>query len=356
MEGKTSYEQIKRIIGGTQEDKEAASRKLQTVFEERSGKLAEYEIEKSPEDLEILNKTESIVDRIVSQYGGDPKPLPLDHIYVLKPGSVLAVTEGKLAGGVHRPLGLKIGVERGKSRSLFASTVAHELFHLKSYKSARVGKSGEDVRLYRSGISMIDRKDPNEEKGEEKEYFAMLEEAIVAECTKKFLDEISRDSEFREEAEAVRKFRNWAVAYYRRAGMPEEKAKEFERELKYIAEPQDKVEMVLAFSDEEEKREAYAAGIFSALYEKGEVETIERYRERKKLYELLDKLVVNSGGKFKNRDEVFNEFAKANFSGNYLPLARVVEGILGKGSFRALAEEFSQEPEEEHETSEETNP
>lgn len=353
MERKTHYE---RIIGGTKEEKEVASKELQATFNERSEKLAEYEIEKSPEDLEILKKTEPVIDRIVAQYGGEPKPLPLDHIYVLKPGSVLAITEGKLAGGIHKPLGLKIGVERGKSKSLFASTVAHELFHLKSYKSARVGKSSEDVRLYRSGLTMIDRKDPNKEMGDEKEYFAMLEEAIVAECTKKFLDEISKDSTFSEEAEAVKKFRDWVVAYYRRGGIPEEKAKEFERELKYISEPQDKVERVLAFSDDEEKRQAYAAGMFGALYEKGEVETVERYRERKKLYELLDKLVENSGGKLKNRDEVFDEFAKANFSGNYLPLARIVESILGKGSFRRLAEEFSEEPKkEEHETSEETN-
>lgn len=353
MEGKTHYE---RIIGGTPEEKEVASMELQAIFEERSEKLAEYEIEKSPEDLEILKKTESVIDRMVAQYGGEPKPLPLDHIYVLKPGSVLAMTEGKLSGGIHKPLGLKIGVERGKSKSLFVSTVAHELFHLKSYKSARVGKSGEDVRLYRSGLLMIDRKDPNEEMGDEKEYFAMLEEAIVAECTKKFLDEISKDSAFSEEAEAVKKFRDWVVAYYRSGGIPEEKAKEFERELKYISEPQDKVERVLTFSDDKEKRQAYAAGMFGALYEKGEVETVERYRERKKLYEFLDKLVENSGGKFKNRDEVFDEFAKANFSGNYLPLARTVESILGKGSFRRLAEEFSKEPKKgEHETSEETN-
>jgi len=353
MEGKTHYE---RIIGRTQEEKEIASRELQTTFNEGSEKLAEYEVEKSPEDLEILKKTESIIDKMVSQYGGEPKALPLDHIYVLKPGSVLAMTEGKLAGGIHKPLGLKVGVEKGKSKSLFASTVAHELFHLKSYKSARVGKSGEDVRLYRSGLSMIDRKDPNEEMGEEKEYFAILEEAIVAECTKKFLDEISKDSAFSEEAEAVRKFRDWVVAYYRRSGIPEEKAKEFEKELKYISDPQNKVERVLAFSDNEEKRQAYAAGMFGALYEKGGVETVERYKERKKLYELLDKLVTNSNGKFKNRDEVFDEFARANFSGNYLSLARTVEGILGKGSFRKLAEEFSEEPKkEEHETSETTN-
>ncbi len=354
MEGKTHYE---RIIGGTQEEKEAASQELQSAFDERSQKLAEYEIEKSPEDLEILRKTETIIDRMVSEYGGEPKPLPLNHIYVLKPGSVLAMTEGKLAGGIHQALGLKVGVEREKSKLLFASTVAHELFHLKSYKSARIGKTTDDVRLYRSGFSMIDRKDPNKEMGEEKDYFAMLEEAIVAECTKRFLDKISKDEAFSEEAEAVKKFRDWVVAYYRRDGMPEETAKEFERELIYISEPQDKVERVLAFSDDEEKRQAYAAEMFRTLYEKGEFEAVERYQERKKLYELLDKIIEGSAGKFKNRDEVFDEFAKANFSGNYLPLARTVENILGKGSFRRLAEEFSEEPEkkEEHETSEETN-
>ncbi|MBI2064039.1 MAG: hypothetical protein HYT65_03560 [Candidatus Yanofskybacteria bacterium] len=354
MEGKTHYE---RIIGGTQEEKEIASRELQAAFEERSKKLTEYEVEKTPEDLEIIKKTESIVDKMVLQYGGVTKALPPEHIYVLKPGGVLAMTEGRLAGGIYKPLGLEIGVEKGKSKLLFASTIAHELFHLKSYKSARVGKSGEDIRLYRSGVSMIDRKDQNEESGEEKEYFAMLEEAIVAECTKKFLDEIGEDREFSEEVQAVKKFRNWVVAYYHRRGIPEEKTKEFERELKYIADPQDKVEQVFAFSDDEEKRQAYAAGMFGVLYERGGVETVERYGERKKLYQLLDKLVINSDGKFKSRDEVFDEFARANFSGNYLPLARTIEGILGKGAFRKLAEEFSKEPKKEkHKTSETANP
>jgi len=353
MEGKTHYE---RIIGGTEEEKQVASKELQETFDERSKDLSEYELEKSPEDLEILKKTEAIVDSIVARYGGEPKALPLDHIYVLKPGSVLAMTEGRLAGGIHKPMGLNIGVEKGKSKSLFASTVAHELFHLKSYKSARVGKSGEDVRLYRSGLSMFDKKNPDEKVGEEKEYFSVIEEAIVAECTKKLLDEIGGNALFSEEASAVMKFRDWVVAYYRRGGVPEEKVKEFEKELKYIADPQDKVERVIAFSGKEEERQAYAAGMFGALYEKGEVETVERYTERKKLYELLDKLVINSNGKFKNRDEVFDEFARANFSGNYLPLARTVESILGKGSFRKLAEEFSKEPKkDEHETSEASN-
>ncbi len=350
MERKTHYE---RIIGGTPEEKEVALQELQVVFEERSEELAEYEIEKSPEDLEILKKIESIIDRMVAQYGGKPKRLPLDHIYILKPGSVLAMTKGRLAGGICNPIELKIGVEKEKSKFLFASGVAHELFHLKSYKSARVDKSSKDVHLYRDGISMIDQKDPNEEPGEEKKYFAMLEEAIVTECTGKFLDEISKDAIFREEAEAIKKFGGWVVAFYRGGGMPEEKAKELERELKYISEAQDRVAQVLAFSDDEKERRGYAAGMFRVMCEKGKVETVERYLERKKLYELLDTLIENSGGRFKNRDEIFSEFAKAHFSGNYLSLARIVESILGKSSFRRLAEEFSKEPKkEEHGTSE----
>lgn len=342
MEGESHYD---RIIGGTQEEKEAALDELQELFDTRSKKLAQYEIEKSPEDLEILKKTESIVDEIVEQYDGEPKVLPLEHIYILKPGSVSEMSGGRIAGGIHQPLGLNIGVEKGESKLLFASTVAHELFHLKSYKSVRVGESDGGVRLYRTGLSMIDKKDSDAKGGEEKEYFAVLEEAIVAECTKKFLDEINKESMFNDETEAVGKFKDWVVTYYRQVGETEEKVKEFERELKYISNPKDKVENVLAYSDNEKDRQAYAAGMFQGLYEKGEVEMMERYTERKKLYELLDKLVSGSNGKFENRDEVFDEFAKAHFSGNYLPLARTVEDILGKGSFRKLAEEFSIVPE-----------
>ncbi|HPS28282.1 MAG TPA: hypothetical protein PLX10_00435 [Candidatus Paceibacterota bacterium] len=341
MEGKTHYE---RIVGGTDEEKSLASKKLQEAFDERNKKLTEYEVEKTPEDLEILQKTEAMVDSIVARYGGEPKALPLDHIYILKPGSVSDMTEGRLAGGIHKPIGLKVGVEKEKSKLLFADILAHELFHLKSYKSARVGNSGEDVRLYRSGLSMIDKQDPSEEAGDEKEYFDILEEAIVAECTKKLIDEISTDSVFSKEVQAIRTFRNWVETYYRSSGTSEETIKEFGQELRYIPDPQDIVERVLAFSNDEEQKQAYAAEIFVALYKKGEVKPLERYAERKKLYELLDKLVINSGGKFKTRDEVFEIFARANFSGNYLPLARTVEGILGKGSFRKLAEEFSVEP------------
>jgi len=315
------------------------------LFDERIKEFSKYELKKTPEDLEILKKSETIVNNIVARYGGRPKALPIDNIYILKPGSILTITGGRFSGGIHRPIRLKIGVEKGESKLLFASTFGHELFHLKSYKSARIDKLPVGLHVYRSGLSMYkyDRKNSNEGKIEEKEYFAMLEEAIISECTIKFIEEISKDPILKEEAEAIRKFKDWIVAYYLRIGTSrEEKVREFERELKYITDPQSKVEKVLAFSTDEEKRQEYATKMLNELFKERELEEMERYKERKNLYELLDKLVVSSNGKFKSRDEVFKEFAEANFSGNYLHLARIIESILGKGSFRKLAEEFSE--------------
>jgi len=54
---------------------------------------------------------------------------------------------------------------------------------------------------------------------------------------------------------------------------------------------------------------------------------------------LIDEIIEKSHGRFENRQEVFDIFARANFSGNLIPLARLIESIFGKGSFRRLGEE-----------------
>jgi len=157
MEGKTHFE----VVGGNDYEKEATIKSLQALFERRDKRLAENEIEKTPEDLQIINNTIAVVDDIVSKYGGDKVEVPLDNIYIIQPRSFSKISEGKFLNGIHKP---------------------------------------------------------------------------------------------------------------------------------------------------------------------------------------FDKIVSSSKGKFTSRDEVFEHFARANFSGKYLPLARMVEDILGKGSFRKIAEDFSTEP------------
>lgn len=341
MEGKTHYE---RVIGGTEEEKRAALGELQKWFEERSEKLSGYEIEKTDDDLVLINKAESMVNRLMEQYGSTSKDFPIDHIYLLKPNSIAALTNGKIENGIHYPLGLRVAVEKGRSDLLMTSGIVHELLHVKSYKAARVGSAPDDVRLYRSGLSMFDRKDPNARAGEEKEYFGFLEEAIVAECTKKIIQELEMDERFSAEAAAKHQLVSWASEYYRRQELGEEKLSEFKEEIKYISDAEERVREVESFSDDEQKRQAYAAGMFHRLYEEGDVESMERYRERKMLQELIKDLVERSQGTL-DHEEAFGLFARANFTGNYLPLARAIERVFGKGSFRALAENFSKEEE-----------
>lgn len=339
MEQPTPYE---RVIGGTEKEREAALGALQEMFENKSEELIKYELPKTPEDEKIIGNVVEVVDELVREYGGDPIILPLEKIHVLKPGSVFEMTDGKLGKGIHKPLSLNIGVEKEHSPLLFASHVAHELFHANSYKAARVDASGKRIRLYRSGIAMADRKDSSSKKaGEEKEYFGMMEEAIVAECTRKALEKLKEAPLFKEEAEAIQKIGGWAAGHFRSAGVPEEKVNLMLRELKYIPNALERVKSVFAFSYNERKREAYAAGMFSRLAQEKEAEPFERYEERKKLYNLLDEIVEKAGGKFKNHEKIFREFASANFSGNYMKIARLVENILGEGSFRRLADEFS---------------
>jgi hypothetical protein len=149
---------------------------------------------------------------------------------------------------------------------MLAGTTAHELFHAKSYKAARLDESGE-ICLYRSGISMVDRNDPNAKRGGEKEYFGKMEEAIVAECTKKFLQKIETDPLFRDETVAILKIKKWAVHYLRSSGVSEDQLETMIEEIKYIPNPQTIVQQVLSAYADEEYRSAYAAGMLHRLVE-----------------------------------------------------------------------------------------
>jgi len=335
---KTHYE---RIIVGTEEEKHVALKELQRLFEEKPDSLVEYESEKTPEDIELINRVISIVGQMVEKYGGDIKPFPIDKIFIIKPDGIKAMSNGRISGGIHKPLGLSIGAERKESNILLGATIAHELFHLKSYKSARVGKDGKDVRLYRSGMTMIDRKNPEEEGGEEKAYFSRLEEAIVAECTKIFLEEIRDEQFFDKETKALERIKKWLMDHFRRNKVSEEVVQLFLDELKYIPNPEEIVNDTLSYSDDDDDRSEFASGWIQRLHKEKQLEWIERYQERKAMYDLLDLIVEKSGDEFKTRDELFDKLARANFTGNYLEVARIVEHILGKGSFRRLADEFA---------------
>jgi hypothetical protein len=332
------------IIGKGANQAEEIENTLDSISEKWSKRFSKYEIEKTEEDIEIINTVESFVDQIVSEYGGDEKKLPIDKVHIVRDDSIFEIFKGGVKNGVHLVLADMIAVEKRDSKITFACNLAHEMFHLKSFTSLRVEEDAKDVRPYRSGLSMYDRKDLTEKPGEEKVYFDKLEEAIVARCTEMFISKNAENEIFKEELEAVEKIKELTAGYYLRKGVSEENIDLFKKELRSIPNPVQFLKKVLSYSDSMEIVQAYAAGALAGKHSAVGVDMAERHKERELLDGLLEKILNSSGGKFKNKEEVFNEFAKANFSGNYLPLARIIEDSLGKGSFRKIADEFSVEP------------
>ncbi|MEK7600529.1 MAG: hypothetical protein AAB463_01030 [Patescibacteria group bacterium] len=316
---------------------------LQRLFSKPPEILAEFELEKTPEDIAVIHEVQELVDEMAAKYGGAPKQLPLENIHLLKPGAVFELTQGKLRVGIHRSLSLRIGVEKRPSRIPFCGTLAHELFHAQGFKSFYIRPDGKGT-LYRSGIQTVDQKDPSAELGDEKMYFSQLEEAIVTECARQLVETLGQQGFFGEEEEAMRTLRNLANAHQRRLGWTQQQMQEFAEEVKYVEDPIRALETIKVAYPSEEKRSAYAAGLIEGMKNRGAVEMKERYFERKKFYRLLDELIEKSQGAYTQRSEIFAEFAKAHFSGRYLPLARIVEGILGEGAFRRIANDFSETP------------
>ncbi len=333
---------FERIIAKTDDEKNEAHSELQKFYDVSDNKLEEFEVEKTPEEIEVINLAQETADNIVRRYDGKVRSVPIERIHILPVGGVSKALGGNIEGGVLRTLHDRIGVDRRTSKIQLASVIVHELLHLKSPKAAQTGEKHDDVRPYRSGLTMFDRKYVEGSDMDEVEYFGELEEAVVAECAKLATEELRMKLLNQEEIAAHEKFLGWIVAFMRRHRKTEDEINLFIDELKDAGITREDVEKIDALPKDEEYKQAYAAGTFSRRHKDGDAEGAERYHERKKMYDMLDKLVADSNGKIKDRDEAFTLFARANFTGNYLPLARVVEETLGKGSFRKMASEFAE--------------
>jgi hypothetical protein len=338
MEGRHSFD---NIIGGTPEERESAEQYFQKRSDEKSERILQYEIEKTPGDKEIIERTMVYVDQVAARYTDKVKPISEDKIFLLKKDGVEAMEEGRLLSGVYNPVTGNIAVDQKDSKIGMAGTIAHELFHAKAYKSWRISSKERRDDLYRHGLQMIDIKNPQAESGTKQKYFSVMDEAIVEKLASQAIELIEQDPLFREESEATKQLLNFYLGFARRNGKSPEFLQRMEDEFRYVSNAQKRLKSVLDFSEDQNDREDYTAGMFKALAEKSEIGGNSRDLERIKFDKLLDEIVEKSSGRFANREEVFTEFAKAHFSGDYLNIARIVEGILGKGSFRKIANDFS---------------
>lgn len=324
---------FEKVVGGTKKEKTQAKEKLQDWFEDfHKEEFAPYENPKSEKEKRIIQHVESSVENIIKTYEGEYKSLPEEKIHVVKPSAVEVITKGESKEACHFILSQDVAVERTWSDVDFATRVAHELFHLNSYKSARLAEG--KIEPCRSGISMFDK--------EKVKYFGEIEEAIISELTRQFYqNEIKGNPLYQEEVEATEKVKWWIRKFTKMKGAKKEKQEMIFSEIHSIPKAKD-ILKILESNKSKKYKHGFLVGAMESLIEKDKVIFAERFRERKKFDKLLEEILIKSSGRFKNKQEIFSEFAKANFSGNLPPLAKIIRESLGKGVFQRVAKEFKE--------------
>jgi hypothetical protein len=350
---------FERVIGGNDEDKERIMGELEEAANYLgSHYFSKYEVEKTPNEIEMIKQVDDAVSQMVREYDGSPLETPIAKVHIVS--SVSKASKKSFGGGWHSPIGQYIVVERQADFGLqFLRSLVHEFFHKKSYKSAQVAPNRGflskvfnrrvELDLYRSGLSMVDRKRSSRSKNNAKEYFGDLEEAIVAEMTQKyFRKHIESDPRYAQQySDTVRlKLKLQSLLDKASPGDFPDDAKETLKQrledLIFIKDASEIFAEIERTDIDDAYRLGFILGSLSRMSQENTLIQFERREERDKMYALFDRLVIASKqGEFPSRAAAFDDFARANFSGNLLPLARKVEAVLGEGSFRGLAEEFS---------------
>ncbi len=331
MERQPSFD---KIIGGTVEQ----LAKVASDTESKSQMSGEalyhkFVVEPTIEERYAIQLAVDHANYTANHYGSSRIVNP-ERIFMLRNKGAASLTEGKLRVAMCNITSQSAAVDRAQSVALVAQAVFHEALHLASYQSAQLFDDNA-YGSYRNGIGMVGR-------NEEAYYFADAQEAIIAVLSRRFFEHVvANDAHYEREIERTAFIKDWIRDYVRRSGISEQQI------LKNII----NIDEVLIFPNNELIHSLLKKENFDDDYKMGVIEGYyktdfdsgslmhERRKERELLDTILDRVVIAGKGKIK-KNELFDEFARAHFTGNYLPLARTIEGILGKGSFREIAKEL----------------
>lgn len=281
---------INKVMGGSEEDRKEVSEAMAKSFrEQKLWRLLGRE--KTQEEIVIANFANKATGAIAKAYGiEDPADMPSQNIHILTEENFkkLAAQEkikakGYMVGFMSLKKQALFILDRGDGLFHFMHALTHELYHFKSYQSLIIENAADaktKITHRRSGWGVRLRK-------QDKAAFADMDEAVVDELAIRTLTAIIDNFGA---ANLPPEIKNQLKAEYEKEGFPD---------------------------------------IYISTYGP------EKLRLRDMVIEIYNK----NKGKFKTADEVFNLFAQAVFTGNLIPVARLVEKTFGKGSFRTIGEE-----------------
>ncbi len=303
-----------RIVGGTSEEKKAETRQrirsnlfnhLASMPENERGDFEKFEYAKYPIEIEMIHLANEETSHLMQEAGMEPYDVPVENIHIIPPELYEKITGTKKAGRTNRVKEVIIlNSAYLDSPVAFYSHIVHELLHLKAHLSIEVQETGgvhTDETVYRKGVTVLASQHRERKVGFHK-YLEGLHEAIVAETEKRLVLKLLDQSPLKKEKE-------W------------QSSEEAVKLKKQIAKESGVSEEDIIWIDAEDKTK-FEIGSYNS--------------QRKVLNFVCTEIYKKFGEQFKSVDDVYKLFLNVNFTGQLLPIARLIEKTFGKGSFRLL--------------------
>ncbi len=301
--GKSSFE---RVVGNIPEEtKEQILREAGEKFDAHATEeLDKQERIKTPEELQIISLANEATNQIRQKYGLENFDIPPENFHIVpkelwKKRETDAFYASSLQG---------VALKEQRSDIMFMKKTLHEMIHFKSYNAMQMtnGESPEP-REYRVGLYVQARDGKTN-------YLKNLNEAVTEEMTKSHL---------------IRQFNNPLFAKDR-----EQTKGIMTRNPNAVAESNEPMfdeETFYAWIENDTSATGrQTSSIFAEKFGYPEL--------RKILNILIDKLFERNPGEFKDREEVFEVFAKGMMTGNILPVGKLIESTFGNGTLRKIGE------------------
>ncbi|MDD4804254.1 MAG: hypothetical protein PHN69_03695 [Candidatus Pacebacteria bacterium] len=317
---------INRVVGFESNTEEEFLTYFKNRFETNPPDLKEKE--KTPEQLEIINRINHEMQEFLAQYGVKAIEILPDNIHILDRSKFTEEELKKIQEKNKTELGfysatrqsVMIIMDYNASRLSFLQTLIHEIMHLQGFYSFQ--KSNREsanltlkrdnqtafMNVRRVGFS-VGLKDGK------KLLFDKINESMTTELAIRF-----------EEMFMV----NWPEL--------EDEIKTRDEYIKHVSERDNiNIELVRHTVAGIKKNESGEYRFLTHTY----------HDERKQLNLLINNLFDKNKDDFETKEQIFTLFANATINGNLLPIARLIEKTFGKGSFRTLGEKSADKPKQD---------
>ena len=307
---------VDRVAGQlTDEQRRLLLFKKKIDFENQESRLPfENVIEKSEDDLRMISEINTAINGLRKKFGLDEFIVPEKNVHFFVDKN-REKSGNRVGGGYYQELQSAF-VPWYSEMTVKGKNCFHELVHFLSYGAMQKRTDTGDIAPYRTGLSMDAR-------SKEKAKTATgLIGGVETEIELPFGDELN---------EAV----------------TEELAKRYilsQRDNPLYAKDFKQTEDFKSYMKERGRSDYDDNDIF-AIHIDSDAQSAQRisfgYKDNRTALEgIIDGIFKSekNAGKFKDRDQVFDVFVRAMFTGHLMELAHVIDGTFGKGTLRKIME------------------